>query len=216
MSIAKPIKHALIACHPSAESFTMSIAARYAETARSLKHDVLVRDLYRMGFDPILKNEERPAPYKHHVSGDVAEELATLAGTDVFVLVYPMWFATPPAMMKGYLERVWGSDFSYEKIRDRRPHPLLTGKLLVSLSTSGTSSTWLHEQGVLLSLRNIFDNYLKHAFTLEDALHYHFDRIPEGMAPNFGDQILSEVEDRTREICSRFGYGLTARRSEEI
>jgi NAD(P)H dehydrogenase (quinone) len=203
MTARKPPKHSLIVCHPNRHSLTMSIARRYAETARAIGHEVIIRDLYRMNFDPVLKDAERPAPYEHHVSADVAHEFDQLDGTDVLALFYPLWFASPPAMMKGYIERVLGAGFSYEEIRERKPHPLLAGKLLVSFTTSGTSTAWLHEQGVLNSLRTILDDYLQHAFSFADKLHFHFDRIPEGMAPRFGDTILLQVEEHAREVCSR-------------
>ena len=216
MPVQKPVKHAVIACHPASRSITMSAAARYAETARSLGHEVVIRDLYRLGFDPVLKDSERPAAYRHAVATDVAAELAVLQATNVFVLLYPIWFGTPPAMLKGYIERVLGSDFSFEAVRSRKTNPLLSGKLLVSFSFSGTSRAWLDDQGVLLSLRTIFDDYLCRAFSLADAPHFHFDRIPEGMAPNFGEEIMTEVEERTREICARFGYDPAAHRGTEI
>jgi NAD(P)H dehydrogenase (quinone) len=203
MSAPKRVKHSLIVCHPAQRSFTMSIARRYADTAEALGHEVEFRDLYRINFDPVLKDSERPAPYRHHISDDVAQETSRLEGTDVLVLVYPLWFGSPPAMMKGYIERVLGCDFSYENIQHSKPHPLFSEKLLVSFTTSGTSTAWLQERGVLNSLRTLLDDYLQHAFSFADRLHFHFDRIPDGMAPRFGDEILSQVELHAREVCSR-------------
>lgn len=211
MSVPNPIKHVLIACHPSPQSLTMSVAERYTQTALGVGDEVVMRDLYRMGFDPVLKDTERPASYRHSIAADVADELTLLKDADVLVLLYPIWFGTPPAMLKGYIERVLGCDVTFEAVRDRKAHPLFSGKLLVSFSLSGTSNAWLHEQGALLSLRNLYDTYLKNAFSFADALHFHFDSIPEAMAPRFADEILFEVEKRTREICSRFSRGLASR-----
>ena len=55
----RPLKHAIIACHPDEASFTLALAQRYAEAVRAHGHETVVRDLYRLGFDPVLKNDER-------------------------------------------------------------------------------------------------------------------------------------------------------------
>jgi NAD(P)H dehydrogenase (quinone) len=134
----------------------------------------------------------------------VAEELELLAGTDVFVLVYPIWFGSPPALIKGYIDRVLGAGFPYGAVRDRRFHPLMAGKRLVSFTSSGTTRAWLEEQGALGSLRTLYDNYLRNAFSLEATEHIHFDAITEGLKKSFVDQNLFQVGETARLICSRF------------
>ncbi|MCI4592477.1 NAD(P)H-dependent oxidoreductase [Sphingobium sp. BYY-5] len=197
-------KHAVIVCHPAEDSFTMSVARRYRESVEALRHDVVVRDLYRLGFDPVLKADERPTSIPYALSDDVAQELQLLSGSDVFVLVYPIWFGSPPAMIKGYIDRVLGAGFPYGAVRDRRFHPLMAGKRLVSFTSSGTTRAWLEEQGAWLSLRTLYDTYMRHAFSLEATEHIHFDAIAEGLKKMFVDQNLFQVEEAARLICSWF------------
>jgi NAD(P)H dehydrogenase (quinone) len=204
MTNQRPAKHAVIACHPAVDSFTMSVGTRYRETVEALRHQVVIRDLYRMDFDPVLKEDERPTSASHVLADDVAEERELLAGTDVFVLVYPIWFGSPPALIKGYIDRVLGAGFPYGAVRDRRFHPLMAGKRLVSFTSSGTTRAWLEEQGALGSLRNLYDNYMRNAFSLEATEHIHFDAITEGLKKTFVDQNLFQVEEAARLICSRF------------
>ena len=77
------LRHALILCHPDPASFNRAIAETYCETVRNLGHDVLVRDLYAIGFDPVLKANERPTLEGFRISQDVEEEIARLTGCDV-------------------------------------------------------------------------------------------------------------------------------------
>src|SRR5271170_4739879 len=56
------MKHALIVAHPNPASFNMAVAKAYSDMARELKHEVVVRDLHRMDFDPRLKAGEIPSP----------------------------------------------------------------------------------------------------------------------------------------------------------
>src|SRR3546814_6867753 len=67
---------------------------------------------------------------------DVAEEVRLISGASVFVLIYPIWFGTPPAMLKGYVERVLGTGFSYRDVRENQENALLTGAHLLSLTRS--------------------------------------------------------------------------------
>jgi NAD(P)H dehydrogenase (quinone) len=206
MTNQRPAKHAVIVCHPAVASFTMSVATRYRETVEALRHQVVIRDLYQMDFDPVLKEDERPTSPSHVLADDVAEELELLAGTDVFVLVYPIWFGSPPALIKGYIDRVLGAGFPYGAVRDRRFHPLMAGKRLVSFTSSGTTRAWLEEQGAWRSLRTLYDDYMRNAFSLDATEHIHFDAIAEGLKKTVVDQNLFQVEAAARLICSRFVY----------
>ena len=63
--MARTVKHAIIACHPERRSFTLAVANRYAEVVRASGHEAVLRDLYRLRFNPVLKASERkgnPAP----------------------------------------------------------------------------------------------------------------------------------------------------------
>ncbi len=195
-------KHIVILCHPEQDSFNASVAERYCMTVREVGHDVVLRDLYAINFDPVLRAREQPGAADFELSEDVAEELALLSGASVFVLVYPIWFGTPPAMLKGYVERVLGAGFSHRDVRERAFHPLAEGAHLLSFTSSGTTSQWLSEQGAMISLRQIFDEYLKNAFSFASADNVHFSAIVEGTRPNHIRACLAEVEQKARGIAS--------------
>jgi len=201
-SARRRFRHAVILAHPDPRSFNASVAERYAKTVTALGHEVVIRDLYRLHFDPILKDNERPTASDYMLDGDVAVELGQLEGVDQFVLVYPIWFGLPPAMLKGYVDRVFGAGFSFRALRDRRRHPFLTGNRLLSFTSSGTSRPWLEEQGAWLSLKTIFDDYLRRAFSLEAAEHVHFDSIVDDMKPRFVEEHLFKVEETAKRVCA--------------
>lgn len=102
-------RHTVILCHPEPHSFTHVIANAYCDVVRAAGQDVILRDLYALGFDPVLKGYERPTIENPVRSHDVTAELEIISGSDVFVLIYPIWFGSPPAMMKGYIERIFGA-----------------------------------------------------------------------------------------------------------
>lgn len=202
MAGRRPPKHVVILCHPEEGSFNASVAERYCATVRTIGHEVVLRDLYATGFDPVLRAREQPGRADFELSSDVAEELTLLSGASVFVLVYPIWFGAPPAMLKGYVERVLGAGFTHRNVRDRAFHPIAEGAHLLSFTSSGTTSQWLSEQGAMLSLRQVFDEYIKNAFSFASTDHVHFSAIVKGTRANYIRECLAEVEQKARTIAS--------------
>jgi NAD(P)H dehydrogenase (quinone) len=196
-------KHAIIACHPELESFTMAVAERYASTVRAHAHEVVLRDLYRMRFDPVLKAEERQG----NPAADVVEEWRVLGKPDVYVLVYPIWFGTAPAMLKGYIDRVFGAGRTRGGGGDTMAGELLAGKRLASLTSSGSLRAWLDEKGVLGSLRTVFDRYLADVFGFTETHRYHFDGVTKDIPEREVRMHLLDVENAAREVMSRMVGG---------
>lgn len=197
------LRHHLVFAHPSRTSFDGQIVDAYVETAHRLGQEVIVRDLYAMNFDPVLRDEERPLHGDGRVSPDVAAELELLRLADVLVFVYPIWFALPPAMLKGYVERVLGAGYSFRDLRAQVGHPALKGKPLLSFSTSGTSLPWLSEQGQVLSLREIFDVYLWPGFGMQQSEHIMIDSVVPDMGAHYAAEQLERVRTTAERTCAK-------------
>ena len=200
-TLATP-RHAVILCHPDPHSFTHAVAEAYCAGVHENHQESVVRDLYALGFDPVLKASERPTLRDFVVSDDVRRELDVLRGCDVFVLVYPIWFGTPPAMLKGYVERVLGSGVNPKAVQQRAPTSFLAGKRLVSFTSSAASEPWLNEQGQWQSLRYLFDHYLTHAFGMEKDEHVHFANVVSGMDRRWAEQHFFEAKQQAKRICA--------------
>lgn len=197
-------KHAVIAAHPEPASFTMSVAHAYVEAIEALGKEAVLRDLYRLDFDPVLKAEERLPDGPFTPAPDVAAELAAIKGADVFVLVYPLWFGTPPAILKGYIERVVGAGFSRPGQYANRPvHPMLGGKQLLSFSSSGATERWMSEHGVAKSLQSILDGYLARAFWMDTPQHVHFGQITADLDADSVNMHLAKVRIQAELMCQR-------------
>lgn len=197
-------KHAVIVAHPEMDSFTFSVARTYVETVEALGETAVLRDLYRLNFDPVLKAEERLPDGPFTPAPDVATELDAIKGSDVFVLVYPLWFGTPPAILKGYIERVLGAGFSGRDAHPHRPvHPLLGGRKLLSFSSSGSPGRWIEAQGVAQGLQAILDGYLARAFWMDTPQHVHFGRISADLDAETAGSHLARVRREAETMCNR-------------
>jgi NAD(P)H dehydrogenase (quinone) len=194
-------RHVVVLGHPSLGSFNHAVASRYCAAVRACGQHAILRDLYALDFDPRLREDRRPGR-QTGMSADVANELSHLRAADVLVLVYPIWFGMPPAIVKGYIDRVMGVALTPSAIRDHVTDSVLRNKRLAIFSSSGMTASWLDEQGQLGALRQAFDEYLMGVFGMRSGGHVHFDAIVEGLKKQFVEENLFTVEEQARKLCS--------------
>lgn len=205
-------QHVVILSHPAPGSFNHSIAKLYCDAVRWAGQEVVLRDLYAIGFDPVLKAVERPGPQYTHPLRDVADERELIRRSDIFVLIYPIWFGSAPAMMKGYVDRVLGGGVVPQAVVAGTPTNLLGNKPLLSFTTSATDGVWLEEQGQPSAWQTVFDRYLTHAFGMKGYNHLHFDHITRDLSEQSAGQHLQDVKDEAARACA----AVTANRAAQV
>jgi putative NADPH-quinone reductase len=134
--------------HPDPDSFNAALCRTAVEALREGGHEVKLLDLYRDGFDPVFSAAEK-ASYltdtRRNIDG-VAPHVDALRWAEGWVSIHPTWFYGAPAMLKGWLERVWlpGVAFSVARARQRRIGGELRNiRLFVGITTSGSPWWWL-------------------------------------------------------------------------
>jgi NAD(P)H dehydrogenase (quinone) len=130
----------LILAHPNGESFNHAIA-RTAETALvDLGHHVWFHDLYAEKFDPLLPHEEIPKDVE--LPPEVASHCNEIASVDGIIIVHPNWWGQPPAILKGWVDRVIRPGVAYCFLDgdsgEGVPVGLLKAKSALVLNTSNT------------------------------------------------------------------------------
>lgn len=192
------MKHVVILAHPNPDSVSNQIAQAYGEAVADLGQEVLIRDLYRQGFDPCLTVEETVTLKSYAAPPDVARERGLLAGTDVFAFVYPLWFNAPPAMLKGYVDRVFSTGFGFESDGRGGTSSLLDGKRLISFSTSGAPDSWVSETGAVDTLTNAFDRHLAAVCGMSVVDHVNFGGVVPGITKEAVADMLATVQATVR------------------
>jgi NAD(P)H dehydrogenase (quinone) len=187
------MKHAVVIAHPKESSLTWAAASAYADEARKLGHQVVVRDLYRMGFDPCLKAGEIPTETGVQFEPDVVAERAVLDDVDVFCFVYPLWFNAPPAILKGYLDRVFSMGFGFSPAMGGT-EPLLDGKKLISFTFSGAPEQWVRDTGAFQALTTLLDRHVANVCGLQILDHVHTG----GVGPDMTEEAVAEVLETVR------------------
>ena len=199
--------HLIVLGHPSKDSFNAAIARRYGETVHANYQEAVVRDLYDLGFDPLLKESERLPSKDQPFAPDIERELDLVRKCHVVTFIYPLWFGTPPAIVKGYVDRVFGAGFRLTDLKTQR-NELFSGKRLAVITTSASTLPWLEAQGMWVSLRQSFEQYLKAIFGFSKHYHYHADSIVDDLDQADAGRILFEVEAFARTVCAETAMAL--------
>jgi len=128
---ASTTRHILVVhCHPVAESFVGAVQRRVVSVLRARGHEVRVIDLYAEGFSPVLSLDEwllHQAPPEQKPW--VQEHAALLRWADGLVFTYPTWFGCQPAMLKGWIDRIWVSGVAFGLVGDGRTIRGLLGNI---------------------------------------------------------------------------------------
>ena len=197
-----PVRNLLILGHPDHDSFNHAVAARYVEVAQANYQTVEVRDLYRMGFDPLLKDLERPQHRPGVCGPDVRYEIDLIERSDVITFVYPLWFGTPPAIIKGYIDRVFGAAFLLPDLKRERQFGSFVGKPLCLFTSSASTVPWLEEQCIMSSLQQSFGRYLAAIFRFSGTHFFHAASVVDDMSKALAEQHLFDVGEKARLICA--------------
>lgn len=195
------MKHALIIAHPRNGSFTVAAADAYRAACEDLGHQTVTRDLYRIGFDPCLKAPELPGSDGFDTPADVRAEREIIGDCDVFAFFYPLWLNAPPAMLKGYMERVFGFGFAYGG-DGHSYNPLLSGRKIISFTSSGAPLGWIKQTGSLDALCVLFDDYFAKLCGMTSLDHVHVGGMKPGASTVFVEARLNEVR---KTVIQHFG-----------
>ena len=126
----------LILGHQRQGSFCHAIAAAAVDELRAAGHEVIYHDLYAEHFDPILPHDEIPKDAQP--SPIIRQHCAEVTAADGYLLVHPNWWGQPPAILKGWLDRVLRQGVAYEFGPGGAVIQHLAGKRALVFTTSNT------------------------------------------------------------------------------
>jgi len=130
----------IILGHPDSNSFNHAIAATVHQVLHDMGHEVIFHDLYDEGFDPLLSIDE--IPEDGEVSTRILSYCNELRSADGIVIVHPNWWGQPPAILKGWIDRVFRPGVAYRFLEGDKgegvPIGLLKAKAAIVFNTSNT------------------------------------------------------------------------------
>lgn len=130
----------VVYAHPDPDSYCAAIHATVLDALRRGGHDVDSLDLYAEGFDPVLTLEERRAYHRVPANREpVAGYVERLERAEGLVLVHPVWNFGMPAIMKGFLDRVFLPGVSFRIVKGKAAPNLRQVRFLAGVATYGAS-----------------------------------------------------------------------------
>lgn len=130
----------VVSATPRQESLNAAIAHRVVAAASAAGAQVIHHDLYRQAFPAILPAEE--IPKEGRLDPVIAVHCRDLLSSDIIVIVHPNWWGQPPAILKGWIDRVIRAGVAYEA--EGEPGELgvvkglLTGRSVLIFTTGDT------------------------------------------------------------------------------
>jgi len=191
------MKILVILGHPDEKSFNHAIAETVVATLRTSSHQVIFHDLYREEFPPVLpsdeisKSVELPPLISAHVND--------LVSADGIIVVHPNWWGQPPAILKGWIDRVIRPGAAYEfnegDSGEGVPNGLLKAGTAIVFTTSNTPEA--REQAVFGDpLETIWKNCVFGLCGVDNFYRKNF-RIVVTSTPTQRKAWLEEVRDIT-------------------
>jgi len=134
------MKISVILAHPIAGSFNHAIALKAVKALKQNGYDVFFHDLYQERFDPLLTDAE--IPREAPLPPEIHRHCAEIAEADGIVIVHPNWWGQPPAILKGWVDRVIRPGVAYEFLEGDKgegiPKGLLKAQAALVFNTSNT------------------------------------------------------------------------------
>jgi NAD(P)H dehydrogenase (quinone) len=156
------MKTLIIYTHPNHHSLNYSFLQKTIQGLRENVHvqEIEVLDLYAESFDPLLVFNEHKRRRDMHIDPQLDKYRDQLVWAEKIVFVYPIWWGRPPAMLLGYIDRMFASNFAYREKKGLLPEGLLKGKSVVCISTMKGPTLyplfWLNNAHKTLMRRALF------------------------------------------------------------
>ena len=136
----------VVYCHPRPESFTAAVRDVVLERLRAASADIRLRDLYDIGFEPVMSAEEHLNYENTDVNRcGVSDDCDDVLWADTLIFVYPTWWYGLPAVLKGWLDRALVPDVAFlmPKSEGETIRPGLTHITRLGVFTTCGASRWL-------------------------------------------------------------------------
>lgn len=196
LTSAESGKVLIILAHPNLESFNHAIGKTVADRLSKNGHEVKTRDLYQLGFDPVMTLEElknyQQAGYQR--GQDVLAEQEAILWADHLVLVYPTWWWSPPAILKGYFDRVFTPNFAFafDEAGTPKMSPL-SGKTVSIIQTTGADEAFVRSEQLDEAVKNLFSVGI-FGFCGMEVVHHEFLMGVDEKSYEQLKQVLQEVD----------------------
>jgi NAD(P)H dehydrogenase (quinone) len=192
------MKANIVFAHAGKDSFSHQILHRVSHTLDDLNISYTVRDLYNMNFQPVFGPDDMRLVEQGKVSQDIEEEQILVTEADTLIMIYPVWWWSQPAILKGWIDRVFTLNYAFRYTPDG-PVGLLTGKRAFVFTTTRESAEEMRKKGLDVVIeRQVKEGIL--AFSgFSPVTFINFAEVPD-MSDDAKENVLLQVEQSIRSV----------------
>lgn len=192
------MKTLIIYAHPNPKSFNAAIKETVEQELKSKNHEVRVRDLYQMNFNPILNADDFNHFFQNQIPSDIKAEQNEIEWADNLIFIYPTWWISMPAMLKGYIDRVFTNGFAFQ-VTENGAEGLLKGKKVIIFQTTGQPEENLKPYNLISSMEISMGSGTLAFCGIESITHKFFYAVPY-ITDDMRKSMLEEVKTILNDI----------------
>ena len=190
------MKNLIVYAHPNSGSLNHFFKQTVLESLQESGEEIAIRDLNEINFNPVLSLDDMNGQRMGTVADDVKTEQDFITWADRIIFIYPIWWTGMPAIMKGYIDRVFSYGFAYRYDQGIQKG-LLTGKKTIIINSHGKSNAEYEAMGMDKALILTSDTGIFTYSGLEIQQHFYFDKADRASADN-----ISNWESQIQTILS--------------
>jgi len=131
------MKTLIIYAHPQTKGHCSFALSEVKKSLAENKQEHEVIDLYKIKYDSVLHEDELFTANKHAASTLTKSLQNKITAAENLIFIYPNWWSGPPAILKGFFDKIFVPRFAYKFVNER-PVKLLTGKKAAVIITQGS------------------------------------------------------------------------------
>lgn len=197
------MKVLIIYSHPNPNSFNSAIKQNLQDEIISQGHEAKIRDLYALNFNPILSAEDFTQLNQGNIPQDIKTEQDFISWCDTIVFVYPTWWSNVPAILRGYIDRVFSKGFAYT-YNEQGPVALLKDKKIMIFQTTGSTEGMLMQNNMVESMTNSIDSGIFAFCGMGVLKHKYFFAVP-----TVSDEERKKMLEEVKEIVKNYMPSMT-------
>ena len=170
------MRHLIIKALHRNESFLAEVTEKLTSELTYSGSKVNIRDLYAENFQPVLSRDDFTALKNNRLPEDILREQEYLQNADLLWVIFPIWWTSMPAILKGYIDRIFLSGFAY-RMKSDRLEGLLTNKKVIILNSMGMSREEYTNTGMYEALRMTVDKGIFEFTGMQVIDHRYFTSI---------------------------------------
>jgi len=193
------MKVLIVYAHPNPKSFNHAILESFTEGLTNAGHTYEIVDLYAINFNPILSGADFAMLMEGKTPEDIAVQQGKVSQADAIVFIHPVWWVAAPAILKGWIDRVFSMGFAYSSDGEGPPVGLLKHKKALTINTLGATKEDAKMSGITEVLQKAEDDYVFRFCGINDVQHVFFYNVM-----NADESILKGFLDESKNLGEGF------------